>query len=51
MKRCGLPLTVFLLFACIVLADEGQHHEDLRPEQLGTVHFPSLLRGCGAEAV
>jgi hypothetical protein len=40
MKRCGLPLTVFLLFACIVLADEGQHHEDLRPEQLGTVHFP-----------
>jgi tetratricopeptide (TPR) repeat protein len=40
MKRCGLPLTVFLLLACIGLADEGQHHEDLRPEQLGTVHFP-----------
>ena len=40
MKRCGLPLTVFLLLACTGLADEGQHHENLRPEQLGTVHFP-----------
>jgi tetratricopeptide (TPR) repeat protein len=40
MKRCGLLPVGFLLIACIVLADGGQHHEDLRPEQLGTVHFP-----------
>jgi tetratricopeptide (TPR) repeat protein len=41
MKRCALLLAGLLLFAGPVLAaDEGLHHEDLRPEQLGTVHFP-----------
>lgn len=36
-------LTVFaivLSLALPILADEGHHHEDLTPEQLGTVHFP-----------
>jgi tetratricopeptide (TPR) repeat protein len=40
MKRSALWLAGLLLFAIPVVADEGQHHEDLSPEQLGTVHFP-----------
>jgi len=39
MKRSALWLAGLLLFAIPVVADEGQHHEDLSPEQLGTVHF------------
>jgi tetratricopeptide (TPR) repeat protein len=26
--------------SCIAVADEGQHHEELTQQQLGTVHFP-----------
>jgi tetratricopeptide (TPR) repeat protein len=40
--------TVFLLLALAVLCvtpaladDQGHHHEDLTPSQLGTVHFPT----------
>ncbi len=41
MKRRELLLASLLLLASPVLAaDEGQHHEDLSPQQLGTVHFP-----------
>jgi tetratricopeptide (TPR) repeat protein len=29
-----------LLCFIAALADEGQHHEDLTPQQVGTVHFP-----------
>jgi tetratricopeptide (TPR) repeat protein len=29
------------------VADEGHHHEELTPEQLGTVHFPA---SCSADA-
>src|SRR5271168_4456608 len=45
MKRTALKQTALLiaamsLFGVLALADEGHHHEDLTPEQLGTVHFP-----------
>ena len=39
MKYLGCALVLFL---CLVsaTADEGQDHEVLTPEQIGTVHFP-----------
>ena len=39
MKYLGCAI---ILFLCSVpaISDEGQHHEDLTPEQIGTVHFP-----------
>ena len=40
MKRIAVVLAVVSLFGVFALADEGHHHEDLTPEQLGTVHFP-----------
>ena len=40
MKHLTLALTVLMLFAFGALADEGHHHEDMTPDQLGTVHFP-----------
>src|SRR5713226_7487674 len=40
MKRLGLLLVLVLWFALPVLADQSHHHEELTPEQLGTVHFP-----------
>jgi tetratricopeptide (TPR) repeat protein len=40
MKRVALIVTIVSLFGVFVSADEGQHHEDLTTEQLGTVHFP-----------
>ena len=40
MKHAALVLAVISLFGVFALADEGHHHEDLTPEQLGTVHFP-----------
>jgi tetratricopeptide (TPR) repeat protein len=40
MKRLTLAFVVFMLFALGAAADDGQHHEDLTPDQLGTVHFP-----------
>src|SRR5678815_2318255 len=39
-KHAALVLAVISLFGVFALADEGHHHEDLTPEQLGTVHFP-----------
>ncbi len=39
MKNLGLVLAISLCFLS-ALADEGQHHEDLTPQQVGTVHFP-----------
>src|SRR5712692_7149217 len=39
--RCRIVLlALFFWFALPVLADESHHHEELTPEQLGTVHFP-----------
>jgi tetratricopeptide (TPR) repeat protein len=41
MKRLVLFLTAVLLCAYTAPADdEGHHHEDMTPEELGTVHFP-----------
>jgi len=41
MKKVCLLLAVCLFFAVTAVADDqGHHHEDLSPEQLGTVHFP-----------
>jgi hypothetical protein len=42
MKRLVLILTAFCLCAGVATADDDtQHHEDMTPEQLGTVHFPT----------
>lgn len=41
MTRWTLFITLALLFVVPVFGDdEGHHHEDLTPQQLGTVHFP-----------
>ena len=41
MRRLVLLLAAFLLFTFPSFADdEGHHHEDLTPDQLGAVHFP-----------
>src|SRR5437879_12322672 len=41
MKKFAVVLALALSFTLPVLADdEGHHHEELTPEQLGTVHFP-----------
>jgi tetratricopeptide (TPR) repeat protein len=40
MKRVAVVLSVMVLGAFGAMADEGHHHEDLTPDQLGTVHFP-----------
>ena len=41
MKRIALLLVVAILIPSSALAqDEAHRHEDLTPEQLGTVHFP-----------
>jgi len=42
MKRLILILFILCLGICVAPADDdGQHHEDVTPEQLGTVHFPT----------
>ena len=42
MKRLVLILTAFCLCAGVATADDdSHHHEDMTPEQLGTVHFPT----------
>ncbi|MFZ0801549.1 MAG: hypothetical protein WBQ09_02990 [Terriglobales bacterium] len=42
MKRLVLALTAVCLFVSIAPADDDtHHHEDVTPEQLGTVHFPT----------
>ena len=43
MKRLVLTLTAVLLCTCAAFAadDDAHHHEDVTPEQLGTVHFPT----------
>ena len=40
MRKILLLTLCAFCFAASALADEGQHHEDLSNEQLGTVHFP-----------
>ncbi len=41
MKRMAWFLAISLLLSFPALADdEGHHHEDLSPQQLGAVHFP-----------
>ncbi len=40
MRPSMLLLFLTLSFAPSLLADEGQYHEELSAEQLGTVHFP-----------
>jgi hypothetical protein len=39
MKNLSLLVLVTLLLPACLFGDEGHHHEDLTPEQLGTVHF------------
>jgi tetratricopeptide (TPR) repeat protein len=39
MTRIACTL-ILLLSAIPIAADEGHHHEEITPEQLGTVHFP-----------
>ena len=42
MKRLVLILTAVLVCVCAAPADDdAHHHEDVTPEQLGTVHFPT----------
>ncbi len=40
MKYSAFLVAVALFLSLPVLADEDHHHEDLTPDQLGTVHFP-----------
>jgi tetratricopeptide (TPR) repeat protein len=40
MKRVALAVAFLILFALGALGDEGHDHEDLTPDQLGTVDFP-----------
>lgn len=40
MKTSLIALTLAVQFLIPAFADEGQHHEDLTPQQVGTVHFP-----------
>ena len=39
MKRLAVFFLLVISF-CPAFADEGQHHEEMTAEQLGTVHFP-----------
>ncbi|HXY13361.1 MAG TPA: hypothetical protein VEI26_02555 [Terriglobales bacterium] len=41
MKTLSIVLTLSLLIAVPAFADDQGHHEDLKAEQLGTVHFPT----------
>jgi tetratricopeptide (TPR) repeat protein len=42
MKRLVMILTVVFLCVCVAPADDdAHHHENVTPEQLGTVHFPT----------
>lgn len=41
MKRLVLLLTAVFLCVSTAPADDDHHHEDMTPEQLGTVHFPT----------
>ncbi len=40
MKSAALVIALLLALGVFALADESHHHEDLTPDQLGTVHFP-----------
>jgi tetratricopeptide (TPR) repeat protein len=46
MTRWIAVLALAVSCCVAVLADEGHHHEELSPQQLGTVHFPV---SCAAE--
>jgi tetratricopeptide (TPR) repeat protein len=46
MKKNLSAFVLLMCLACPALADEGHHHEELTPQQLGTVHFPV---SCAAE--
>ncbi len=50
MKSCFLVLGI-LLCPWFLLADEGQHHEELTEAQLGTVHFPSSCAPSAQKSV
>jgi hypothetical protein len=42
MKRLVMILTAVFLCVCVAPADDdAHHHENVTPEQLGTVHFPT----------
>jgi len=47
MKLYALIAAFALFFAVSAAADEAHHHEDLTPDQVGTVHFPV---SCSASA-
>src|ERR1700737_4925320 len=48
MKRfLPMVLSASLAFALSAPADEGHHHDDLTPDQLGTVHFPVSCSPAG----
>jgi tetratricopeptide (TPR) repeat protein len=40
MHRLCFALCLLVLLSCPAFSDEGHHHEELTPDQLGTVHFP-----------
>ena len=40
MRKLIFALALLCLCACPLLADEGHHHEQLTPDQLGSVQFP-----------
>ena len=49
MKPFALSL-LLLLFLCPLFADEGQHHEEMTAQQLGTVHFPVSCSAAAQES-
>jgi tetratricopeptide (TPR) repeat protein len=49
MKKLVL-LAVALLLPGFLFADEGHHHEDLTPDQLGTVHFATSCTPAAQKA-
>ena len=40
MRKLALILLTAAAFSCAALADDGNHHDDITLDQLGTVHFP-----------
>ena len=40
MRRLCFAICLLVFFSFPTFADEGHHHEDLTPDQIGEVHFP-----------